>query len=147
MSYWKCTECAAIHCAETTVTVAYMDKTTRILVVDDSKVMRGIIRKMLAALPGVGVVEARDGKEAWELLRTQAVDVILSDWNMPRMRGIELLRLVRADPGLSKVPFLMVTAEAQDVNHGEAAAAGVSSYLTKPFTSETLRAALAPFLP
>jgi two-component system chemotaxis response regulator CheY len=116
-------------------------------VVDDSKVMRGIIRKMLAAFPQVEVVEARDGMQAWELLQAQAVDVILSDWNMPRMKGIDLLRRVRADADLGEVPFIMVTAEAQSANHSAADAARVSAYLTKPFTAETLWAVLAPFLP
>jgi two-component system chemotaxis response regulator CheY len=124
-----------------------MDKTARILVVDDSKVMRGIIRKMLAAFSGVSVLEARDGKDAWDLLQTESVDVILSDWNMPRMKGIDLLRRVRADVAMGQTPFIMVTAEARDVNHSEADAASVSSYLTKPFTPEALRAVLSPFLP
>ncbi|MFZ5811886.1 MAG: response regulator [Thermodesulfobacteriota bacterium] len=124
-----------------------MDRTFRVLVVDDSKVMRGIIRKMLAAFPGVSVVEARDGKEAWEVLQAEAVDAVLSDWNMPRMKGIDLLRLVRDTQRLKDLPFIMVTAEARAVSHCEADAALVSSYLTKPFTPERLRAALAPYLP
>lgn len=124
-----------------------MDKTFRILVVDDSKVMRGIIRKMLALFPGVSVLEARDGKDAWEKLQTEAVDLVLSDWNMPRLKGIDLLRLVRADAARADMPFIMVTAEAQEVNHAEADAARVSSYLVKPFTPANLRAVLAPYLP
>lgn len=123
-----------------------MDRTYRVLVVDDSKVMRGIIRKMLAAFPGVGVIEARDGKEAWEVLQAEAVDVVLSDWNMPRMKGIDLLRLVRDNEKFKNLPFVMVTAEARAVDHCEADAALVSSYLTKPFTPESLRAALMPYL-
>ncbi len=93
------------------------------MVVDDSKVMRGIIRKMLAAFPGVGVIEARDGKEAWEVLQAEAVDVVLSDWNMPRMKGIDLLRLVRDNEKFKNLPFVMVTAEARAVDHCEADAA------------------------
>jgi two-component system chemotaxis response regulator CheY len=124
-----------------------MKNTARILVVDDSKVMRGIIRKMLAAFSGVCVLEARDGKDAWDLLQTEKVDVIVSDWNMPRMKGIDLLRQVRADAAMSATPFVMVTAEAQDVNHSEADEARVSSYLTKPFTPQALHTVLAPFLP
>lgn len=114
--------------------------------VDDSKVMRGIIRKMLAVIPGVIVLEARDGKDAWDTLQVEAVDVILSDWNMPRMKGIDLLRLVRADAARRHLPFIMVTAEAQGLNHTEADAAQVSSYLTKPFTPAALHAALTPYL-
>jgi len=124
-----------------------MKNTARILVVDDSKVMRGIIRKMLAAFSDVSVLEARDGKDAWDLLQTEKVDVIVSDWNMPRMKGIDLLRQVRADATMSATPFVMVTAEAQDVNHSEADEARVSCYLTKPFTPQALRTVLAPFLP
>ncbi|MDQ7830789.1 MAG: response regulator [Desulfovibrionaceae bacterium] len=124
-----------------------MGNSARILVVDDSKVMRGIIRKMLAAFPGVSVLEARDGKDAWELLQVETVDLILSDWNMPRMKGIDLLRQVRSHADMSELPFVMVTAEAREDNHAEADTARVSSYLTKPFTSETLRRVLAPFLP
>lgn len=126
---------------------ASMPHTIRILVVDDSKVMRGIIRKMLAAFPGVGVLEARDGKDAWDQLQTEKVDIIVSDWNMPRLKGIDLLRHVRAHEATSHLPFIMVTAEAREINHSEADAAKVSSYLTKPFTPDTFRAVLAPYLP
>lgn len=124
-----------------------MPYTIRILVVDDSKVMRGIIRKMLAVFPGVGVLEARDGKDAWDQLQSENVDIIVSDWNMPRMKGIDLLRHVRANQATTHIPFIMVTAEAREVNHSEADEAKVSSYLTKPFTPESFRAVLAPYLP
>lgn len=125
---------------------AHMDKRLKVLVVDDSKVMRGIIRKMLGAA-SAEVLEACDGKQALELLAGQSVDCIISDWNMPRMQGIELLRRVRSDGGLAKTPFVMVTAEAMAVNLAEAEAAKVSSYLTKPFTAEDLWATLRSILP
>jgi two-component system, chemotaxis family, chemotaxis protein CheY len=109
----------------------------RILVVDDSKVMRGIIRKMLGTR-GATALEATDGKDALRVLQTEAVDCIISDWNMPRMKGIDLLRRVRGDADLARTPFIMVTAEALSTNKAEADAARVSSYLIKPFTVEGL---------
>lgn len=109
----------------------------RILVVDDSKVMRGIIRKMLGPR-GVETLEATDGKDALRVLATENVDCIISDWNMPRMKGIDLLRRVRGDTDLADTPFIMVTAEALSTNMAEADAARVSSYLVKPFTAEEL---------
>lgn len=114
-----------------------MEKQLRILVVDDSKVMRGIIRKMLAA-KGVDVLEAVDGKDAMRVLETESVSCIISDWNMPRMKGIELLRCVRGDDTIADTPFIMVTAEALSSNLAEADAARVTSYLTKPFTADGL---------
>lgn len=120
-----------------------MDKEAlRILIVDDSKVMRGIIRKMLKPWTTALVLEARDGKEAWEVLQREPVDIIISDWNMPRMKGIELLKRVRASEIHADIPFVMVTAEAMDVNQAEAGEARVSGYLTKPFTPEKLRRAI-----
>ena len=109
----------------------------RVLVVDDSKVMRGIIRKMLAA-KGTEVLEAVDGKDALGLLASETVSCIISDWNMPRMKGIDLLRRVRGDSSLADTPFIMLTAESLSTNLAEANAAGVSAYLTKPFTADTL---------
>jgi two-component system chemotaxis response regulator CheY len=109
----------------------------RILVVDDSKVMRGIIRKMLA-LRGATALEAVNGRDALRVLATETVDCIVSDWNMPGMKGIDLLRSVRGDADLADTPFIMVTAEALSRNMAEADAAKVSSYLVKPFTAEDL---------
>lgn len=127
-----------------------MGKRLKVLIVDDSKVMRGIIRKMLGA-GSAEVLEACDGKQALELLAEQSVDCIISDWNMPRMKGIDLLRRVRGDAALAATPFIMVTAEAMAANMAEADAAQVSSYLTKPFTSadlwNTLRRVLPDHLP
>ena len=123
-----------------------MDKTLRILVVDDSKVMRGVLRKMLGC-DGTEVLEAHDGKHALEVLAAEPVDCVISDWNMPRMKGIELLRKVRQDAALAHLPFVMVTAEAMAQNVAEADAARVSAYLTKPFTAESLWATLRGILP
>ena len=127
-------------------TAAGMDTRLKVLVVDDSKVMRGILRKMLSA-DGAEVVEACDGKQALDVLAGQSVDCIISDWNMPRMKGIDLLRQVRGDAALADTPFVMVTAEALAANLAEADAANVSSYLTKPFTADDLRTTLRRVLP
>ena len=123
-----------------------MDKPLRILVVDDSKVMRGVLRKMLGC-DGTEVLEACDGKHALEVLAAEPVDCVISDWNMPRMKGIDLLRQVRQDAALAHLPFVMVTAEAMAQNVAEADAARVSAYLTKPFTAESLWATLRGILP
>jgi len=114
-----------------------MSRQLRVLVVDDSKVMRGIIRKMLTAR-GVDVLEAADGRQALGVLATEPVSCIVSDWNMPRMKGIDLLRRVRGDDALAATPFILVTAEALEANMTEADAAKVSSYLVKPFTADDL---------
>jgi two-component system chemotaxis response regulator CheY len=123
-----------------------MDKPLRILVVDDSKVMRGVLRKMLGC-DGTEVLEAHDGKHALEVLAAEPVDCVISDWNMPRMKGIDLLRRVRQDAALAHLPFVMVTAEAMAQNVAEADAARVSAYLTKPFTAEGLWTTLRGILP
>lgn len=123
-----------------------MDKPLRILVVDDSKVMRGVLRKMLGC-DGTEVLEAHDGRHALEVLAAEPVDCVISDWNMPRMKGIDLLRQVRQDAALAHLPFVMVTAEAMACNVAEADAARVSAYLTKPFTAEDLWTTLRGILP
>ena len=123
-----------------------MEKPLRILVVDDSKVMRGVLRKMLGC-DGTEVLEAHDGKHALEVLAAEPVDCVISDWNMPRMKGIDLLRQVRQDAALAHLPFVMVTAEAMAQNVAEADAANVSAYLTKPFTAEDLWTTLRGILP
>ena len=123
-----------------------MDKPLRILVVDDSKVMRGVLRKMLGC-DDTEVLEACDGKHALEVLAEEPVDCVISDWNMPRMKGIDLLRQVRQDAALAHLPFVMVTAEAMAQNVAEADAARVSAYLTKPFTAEDLWTTLRGILP
>ncbi|MGE4293497.1 MAG: chemotaxis response regulator CheY [Desulfovibrio sp.] len=110
----------------------------RILVVDDFSTMRRIIKNILRQLGYDNVVEADDGTTAWEVLNKDNVDFIISDWNMPKMTGIELLRKVRASEEYASVPFLMVTAEAQQENIIEAVQARVNNYIVKPFTPETL---------
>ncbi|WP_022662344.1 chemotaxis response regulator CheY [Paucidesulfovibrio longus] len=114
------------------------DKSMRILVVDDFSTMRKIIKNILRQLGFENVVEADDGTTAWETLNKDNIDFIVSDWNMPKMTGIELLRKVRGSEEYADVPFLMVTAEAQQENIIEAVQAKVSNYIVKPFTPETL---------
>ena len=115
------------------------DPNMRILVVDDFSTMRRIIKNILRQLDLNNVVEADDGTTAWEVLNKDHIDFIISDWNMPQMAGIELLRKVRASEDFGNLPFLMVTAEAQQSNIIEAAQARVSNYIVKPFTAETLK--------
>ena len=114
------------------------DKNIRFLVVDDFSTMRRIVRNLLKELGFTNVDEAEDGQIALHKLQNTSYDFVVSDWNMPNMTGIELLRAVRADPNLKKLPFLMITAEAKKENIIEAATAGASGYIVKPFTAATL---------
>lgn len=115
------------------------DTKMRILVVDDFSTMRRIIKNILRQLGFNNIEEADDGSTAWELLNKGGIDFVISDWNMPTMTGIELLRKVRASEEFQDMPFLMVTAEAQQENVIEAVQAKVSNYIVKPFTAETLK--------
>ena len=110
----------------------------RVLIVDDFSTMRRIIKNILRQLGFNNIVEADDGTSAWEILSKDQIDFIISDWNMPQMTGIELLRKVRPSEEFGDLPFLMVTAEAQQENIIEAVQAKVSNYIVKPFTAETL---------
>ena len=114
------------------------DTSMRVLVVDDFSTMRKIIKNILRQLGFNNIVEADDGSTAWETLNKDNIDFIVSDWNMPNMSGIELLRKVRGSEEYADIPFLMVTAEAQQENIIEAVQAKVSNYIVKPFTPETL---------
>ncbi|MBU0622687.1 MAG: chemotaxis response regulator CheY [Gammaproteobacteria bacterium] len=111
---------------------------TKFLVVDDFSTMRRIVRNLLKELGFANVQEAEDGVDALNKLRGESFDFVVSDWNMPNMTGIELLRAVRADAALKHLPVLMVTAEAKKENIIEAAQAGASGYIVKPFTAATL---------
>jgi two-component system chemotaxis response regulator CheY len=113
-------------------------ESTRFLVVDDFSTMRRIVRNLLKELGFVHVQEAEDGVQALAKLRTDTFDFVVSDWNMPNMTGIDLLRAIRADAKLKHLPVLMVTAEAKRENIIEAAQAGASGYVVKPFTAATL---------
>jgi two-component system chemotaxis response regulator CheY len=115
------------------------DQNMKILTVDDFSTMRRIIRNMLRQLGYTNVVEAEDGAEALTLLQREKVDFVISDWNMPHMSGLDLLKAIRADANLKPLPVLLVTAEALKENVVEALKAGVNNYVVKPFTAETLK--------
>ena len=117
------------------------------LVVDDFSTMRRIVRKILKDLQFKEVFEAENGAEALKLLESTKVDLIVSDWNMPTMTGLELLKRVRADERLKGLPFMMVTAEAQKENIIEAIQAKVSNYVVKPFSPEVFAEKLAKIIP
>lgn len=116
-----------------------VNKNMRILVVDDFLTMRRIIINLLRQLGFNNVVEAADGKQALERVHEEPIDLIVSDWNMPNMTGIEFLKHVRADEKTKKIPFIMVTAEGKKENVIAAVHAGVSNYIVKPFNAATLK--------
>ena len=111
----------------------------KILVVDDMSTMRRIVKNIFKQLGFNNIEEAENGKDALEKLKAHQFGLVVSDWNMPVMPGIELLRNIRADGSLKHIPVLMVTAEAQKENLIEAIQAGVSNYVVKPFTAETIK--------
>lgn len=113
-------------------------KTIKILVVDDFPTMRRIIKNLLKDLGFENVDEAEDGLIGLEKLRNGSFDLVVSDWNMPNMDGLDMLKEIRADAALGKLPVLMVTAEAKRENIIAAAKAGASGYVVKPFTAATL---------
>ena len=115
-----------------------MDTSIRILIVDDFATMRRILKNILKQLGFKNILEADDGTTALEVLEKQEIDLIISDWNMPKMTGLELLKSVRVSEKYKRAPFLMVTAEAQKQNVIEAVQAGVSNYVVKPFTAEAI---------
>lgn len=116
-----------------------IDPNIKILIVDDFSTMRKIIRNILTQLGFKNILEADDGTTALEILKKEKVDLIISDWNMPKMSGLELLKAVRSDENLKNIPFVMVTAEAQKENILEAIKYKVNQYIVKPFTPETLK--------
>ena len=120
-----------------------MDKGMKILVVDDFSTMRRIIRNLLRELGFTNSEEADDGSTALPLLKSGKFDFLITDWNMPIMEGIDLVRAVRADDSLRELPILMVTAEARREQIVAAAEAGVSGYIVKPFTAQTLEQKIA----
>ena len=119
----------------------------RVLIVDDFATMRRIVRNILRQIGLANVVEADDGTTAWDILNREKIDFIVSDWNMPKMPGIDLLRKVRASEQFANLPFLMVTAEAQQENIIEAVQAKVSNYIVKPFTADTLKQKIDKIFP
>ena len=116
-----------------------MDKNMKILVVDDFSTMRRIIKNLLRDLGFTNIQEADDGNTALPMLQNGDFDFVVTDWNMPGMSGIELLKEIRADAKLGTIPVLMVTAEAKRDQIIEAAQAGVNGYVVKPFTAQVLK--------
>ncbi len=116
-----------------------MNKDMKILIVDDFSTMRRIIKNLLRDLGFSNTVEADDGLTALPILQAGGIDFLVTDWNMPGMQGIDLLKKVRADEKLKNLPVLMVTAEQKREQIIEAAQAGVNGYIVKPFTAATLK--------
>ena len=123
-----------------------VDMNMNVLVVDDYKTMLRILRNLLRQLNFVNISEAENGAEALQKLREENFGLVVSDWNMEPMTGIQLLREVRADPKLKHIPFVMITAESKSENVIAAKEAGVSNYIVKPFNAETLKSKLVSVL-
>ncbi len=123
-----------------------VDMNMNVLVVDDYKTMLRILRNLLRQLNFVNIQEAENGAAALQKLRESNFGLIVSDWNMEPMTGIQLLREVRADPKLKHIPFVMITAESKSENVIAAKEAGVSNYIVKPFNAETLKSKLVSVL-
>jgi len=119
------------------------DPKTKFLVVDDFSTMRRIVRNLLKELGYTNVDEAEDGAMGLAKLKSEKFDFVISDWNMPNMDWLEMLKAIRSEASLSKLPVLMVTAEAKKENIIAAAQAGASGYVVKPFTAATLDEKLA----
>ncbi|MFC0267334.1 chemotaxis response regulator CheY [Kushneria aurantia] len=115
-----------------------VDKNMHMLVVDDFPTMRRIVRNLLKELGFTNVEEAEDGAEALSRLRADSFEFVVTDWNMPNLDGLEMLKQIRADDSLKHLPVLMVTAEAKKENIIAAAQAGANGYVVKPFTAATL---------
>jgi len=115
------------------------DAALKFLIVDDFSTMRRIVKNLLGDLGYTNTTEADDGKTAWPILQAGGIDFVVTDWNMPGMTGIDLLKAIRGDAKLKGLPVLMVTAEAQRDQIIDAAKAGVNGYIIKPFTAVTLK--------
>ncbi len=116
-----------------------MDLNMNVLVVDDFATMRRIIKNVLKQIGFTKILEADDGTTALAVLKKNEVDLIICDWNMPKMNGLDLLKKVRGEESTKTIPFLMVTAEAQKDNVLQAVQAGVSNYVVKPFTADAIK--------
>lgn len=116
-----------------------LDLNIKVLVVDDFSTMRRIVKNILKQLGFSNIDEAEDGNGALTKLRQEKYGLVVTDWNMPNMTGLELLKAIRAEGDLKDLPVLMVTAEAKKENVVEAIQAGVNNYIVKPFTADTLR--------
>jgi two-component system chemotaxis response regulator CheY len=119
-----------------------LDKNMKVLVVDDFSTMRRIVKNLLRDLGFTNIQEADDGSTALPMLQGGEFDFVVTDWNMPGMQGIDLLKAIRADASLSHIPVLLITAEAKKEQIVMAAQAGVNGYIVKPFTAATLKTKL-----
>lgn len=115
-----------------------VDKDICILVVDDFSTMRRLIKRILKELELTNIIEADNGVAAWERINEQQVDLVVCDWNMPTMTGLDLLEKLRADERFTQLPFIMVTAEGKKESVIEATKKGVTGYITKPFNAKDL---------
>jgi two-component system chemotaxis response regulator CheY len=122
------------------------DLQIKVLAVDDFPTMRRIVKTLLRQLGYANVSEAEDGKIALAKLKQESYDLVLLDWNMPRMTGLELLRAIRSDDALRDTPVVMITAEGRKEDVIEAVKAGVDNFIVKPFTAETLEQKLNKIL-
>ena len=116
-----------------------MDLSIKVLVVDDFATMRRIIKNVLKQIGFTQILEADDGTTALGVLKENKIDLIISDWNMPQMSGLDLLKTVRKEESTKEIPFVMVTAEAQKDNVLQAVQAGVTNYIVKPFTADAVK--------
>jgi two-component system chemotaxis response regulator CheY len=116
-----------------------IDFRMKVLVADDFATMRKIVRNILKQIGFDDIVEAEDGQAALQILKNENIGLVVTDWNMPNMTGLELLEKIRTDPKTSKLPVLMVTAEGLKENVVAAVKAGVNNYVVKPFTAEVLQ--------
>jgi two-component system chemotaxis response regulator CheY len=119
--------------------MAKLNLSLKVLVVDDMMSMRNIVKRALLEIGYTDIHDALNGEDALEKLKSGGFGLVLLDWNMPIMSGIELLRIIRADPALQTLPVLMITAEAKMDNIMEAVQTGVSDYLVKPFSGQALQ--------
>ncbi len=115
------------------------DQSMKILIVDDFSTMRRIVRNILKQLGFTNIEEAEDGDVALEKLKENDYEFVITDWNMPNMTGLDLLKSIRADESLKDMPVLLVTAEAEKENVVQAAQAGVNDYIVKPFTADVMQ--------
>jgi two-component system chemotaxis response regulator CheY len=116
-----------------------IDFRMKVLVADDFATMRKIVRNILKQIGFDNIVEAEDGQAAVQVLRNENIGLVVTDWNMPNMNGLELLQKIRTDPKTAHLPVLMVTAEGLKDNVVAAVKAGVNNYVVKPFTAEILQ--------
>jgi two-component system chemotaxis response regulator CheY len=116
-----------------------IDYRMKVLVVDDFATMRKIVRNILKQIGFENITEAEDGTAALRVVKSEPFGLVVSDWNMPNMTGLDLLKAIRQDPQIANLPVLMVTAEGLKENVMEAVKAGVNNYVVKPFTAEVLQ--------